>query len=607
MVRTNAIQVFSIIRLTEYMVNTVQNRKICIIMSISNISPPCARIGMPQNIDPHQPQPQPQQQYQPQPQQYQPQQPQPAAQAFQQPPPPQQPRPQQQLQPARYQQAQQQQQYQQRPPQPQQQQQQQQQPQSQFHAYQQQSAGSSSEDLSTHRIQPIATLTPHQNKWTIKARVTSKSNIREWTNARGSGKLFSADLVDADGGEIRMTGFSDCIDKFYHLLEVNKVFLISRATLKAANRRFTAIKHDYEITLKTDSIVQPCADEGRIPTTKYSFVPISSLKPEMKDEYIDVIGIVQVAANITKIMTRAGHELSKRNLTLADKSGSSIEITLWGETAERSEVPVNSVVACKSCRISDYNGVTLSTNPQSKIELSPDIPEALALKAWWDAEGSSAPVYAKTASSFQGGGRTFQDKVVTFAQLKEEQAVLSQSPESREFYQVTGTVTLFRRDNNKFFYMACPNTNSGKECNRKVTDNGDGMFHCAACGRDFDHYNARYIMNITASDHTGSMYLSCFNESGRQLLNMDCRKLLEIKGQSESQFDAVFTERSFRKYTFKVRGQAEEYNQETRIKFSVLNATPLDWVAESRKLLQQIAEMQAQPAQQQQPQDQQML
>lgn len=51
-------------------------------------------------------------------------------------------------------------------------------------------------DLSGFPIYPIKNLNPYQNRWTIKARVTAKSEVRTWTNAKGAGKLFSVDLVD---------------------------------------------------------------------------------------------------------------------------------------------------------------------------------------------------------------------------------------------------------------------------------------------------------------------------------------------------------------------------------------------------------------------------
>lgn len=66
---------------------------------------------------------------------------------------------------------------------------------------------------------PIASLTPYQNKWVIKARVTSKTNIRTWSNARGEGKLFSMDLMD-ESGEIRATCFNDACDKYYEMIQV---------------------------------------------------------------------------------------------------------------------------------------------------------------------------------------------------------------------------------------------------------------------------------------------------------------------------------------------------------------------------------------------------
>lgn len=42
---------------------------------------------------------------------------------------------------------------------------------------------------------------------------------RRWNGARGEGKLFSFDLLDADG-EIRITAFNDQADKFFERVQV---------------------------------------------------------------------------------------------------------------------------------------------------------------------------------------------------------------------------------------------------------------------------------------------------------------------------------------------------------------------------------------------------
>lgn len=73
---------------------------------------------------------------------------------------------------------------------------------------------------------PISSLSPYQNKWVIKARVTSKSAIRTWNNAKGEGKLFSMDLMD-ESGQIRATAFRDQVDKFYDMIEVSLPFFLN--------------------------------------------------------------------------------------------------------------------------------------------------------------------------------------------------------------------------------------------------------------------------------------------------------------------------------------------------------------------------------------------
>lgn len=82
------------------------------------------------------------------------------------------------------------------------------------------------------KIVPINSLNAYQNRWTIKARVSVKGTVRRYNNARGEGKVFSFDLVDAAGGEIKVTAFTDACDKFFDLIQKGKVYMVSKASLK---------------------------------------------------------------------------------------------------------------------------------------------------------------------------------------------------------------------------------------------------------------------------------------------------------------------------------------------------------------------------------------
>lgn len=55
--------------------------------------------------------------------------------------------------------------------------------------------------------------------WKTKARVVAKSIIRNWSNAKGVGNLFTMDLMDRTG-RIRAIAFNDLVNKFYNTIEV---------------------------------------------------------------------------------------------------------------------------------------------------------------------------------------------------------------------------------------------------------------------------------------------------------------------------------------------------------------------------------------------------
>ncbi|CAN6340288.1 unnamed protein product [Urochloa humidicola] len=436
--------------------------------------------------------------------------------------------------------------------------------------------GPATKNEATRATVPVAQLNPYQERWTIKARVTSKTDLRHYNNQKGPGKVFSFDLLDAQGGEIRATCFNLQADQFFDLIEVDKVYLISRGSLKPAQKKFNPLNHEYEITVDFKTTIEVCpSDDISIPRQQYNFRQISEIESVEVGAIVDLVGIVTSVCPSATISRKDGSETQKRTLQLKDMSGRSVEVTFWGKfcDAEGQQLQVqcdsgsNPVLALKSVRVTEFNGRSVNSISSTQLKINPDFPEAERLQHWYVTEGKNAACVSLSAAS--GMGKT--DIRKTVVQIKDEDLGRSEKPD-----WITVKAAISHVNTESFCYPACTLDVNGRKCQKKVINNGDGTWLCERCDQTLPNCEYRYLLQCQIQDHTGFTYATAFQEPGVEIIGCSAEELYNIKEEDAEQFAEIIQGVRWQQFLFKLRVHEETFNDEQRVKCNIQKAEKLD-------------------------------
>ncbi|KAJ3699164.1 hypothetical protein LUZ61_002869 [Rhynchospora tenuis] len=444
------------------------------------------------------------------------------------------------------------------------------------------------------RIIPISSLNPYQGRWAIKARVTAKGDLRRYNNAKGDGKVFSFDLLDSDEGEIRVTCFNAQVDRFYDIIEAGKVYMVSKGTLKPAQKDYNHLSNEWEILLDKTSTVDLCTEEDvSIPNQKFNFILISKIEETPNNSIIDLIGIVTAANPSVPILRKNGMETQRRILYLKDMSGRSVELTLWGEFCNREgqdlQVAIDSgafpVVAVKAAKVSDFSGKSVGTVSSTQLFINPDLPETRNLREWFNNGGKET---AATSISSDNNMNTLAINEVrkNVSQIKDERLGMGDKP---DWVTVKGMISFVKTDT--FCYTACPSIIGERNCNKKVKKSSSGNWICERCEKEFKECEYRYLLQVQVQDHTGTTWVTAFQESGEEILGLPAKDLHIIKNEDmdEVRFAEIIKRCLFQQFLFKLKIKEEHHGEEHKVKVTVIKAERVDPSAESQYLLELIS------------------
>ena len=106
------------------------------------------------------------------------------------------------------------------------------------------------------------------------------------------------------------------------------------------------------------------------------------------------------------------------------------------------------------------------------------------------------------------------------AQVLDEELGLT---EEAVFFNLKATVLFVMHES--FSYPACKT----EGCNKKVVEENPGEWRCEKCDKSWSQPQYRYVIKFNVTDHTGQIWLSGFDDTGRTIMGMSADQLMEIK------------------------------------------------------------------------------
>ncbi len=395
-------------------------------------------------------------------------------------------------------------------------------------------------------------------------RVTQKDDMRTYTNAKGEGKVFSMDLLDREGTEIRATCFNDAVDKWYSVFQVGKVYKISGGSVKPARKQYTRIENDYSIILRANSKIELLRDEADdISKQKYDFAKVRDVAESSPNDTLDLLVIVESVEEMDEINSKkVGRMLKRRNMIVFDETAK-IQVSLWSTLAENYDAAlVAQVIALKGARVSDFNGKSLSAG---QIIVGPEVTQAAVLKKWWvDVQsGGTAPVLVNMSTGCGGRPAPYmcldRAKELGIGRNEDFERAHGEGTKAKgEVFECVGTITAISHSPDKPpWYKACPK-GSGEKF--KVQEDGHGKWFCERNQKVYDTYYPRYVVRFCVSDFAGQEWMVAFHEIAEQILGVPSETAHGFLAEGNNKaFEKIFTEACFKRWKFKVRARMDVY------------------------------------------------
>ncbi|EFC41135.1 replication protein A1, 70 kDa-like protein [Naegleria gruberi] len=443
--------------------------------------------------------------------------------------------------------------------------------------------------LKTKQILPLVGITPWVSDWVIKVRVTKKGELKKWSNPTKEGHLFSLELIDEDGVEIRATFFTN---KFYDHIKESKVYFMKGGKAKSADKKYSRLPHSYELTFYDNSVIEEAEDDQakNIPQGHFEFIPFEQLKTIEKKNGVDIVGVVKSIGNSEQMTIKSKQDpnaiekqTTKRELILINKDndGNIYEaaITLWGE--DNISFNIGDTVIFTALTIKEFKGgVKLSTSKSTKILTNFDLPESRrVMEQFANLETPIEEIKGVLLSAIESSG-SFKKYSLEDLDTVRVQDLEQEKFKSKTFF-IRSHFSLFKDGN--LTYCACVN----EECKSKKLkrDEMDNSYTCPLCNTKYDETTAahKYMTSVVLGDHTCTKTLTAFDKGMTLLLGVPAGDFYALDDRTKDEYKSIAQSKIA---TYMVRAGVQNNNEQgPQVRFSFVGLKEPEWAKEAKGCL----------------------
>ncbi|KAH8583810.1 replication A1 large subunit [Cryptosporidium sp. chipmunk genotype I] len=433
---------------------------------------------------------------------------------------------------------------------------------------------------------PIREVNVNRQSISVKGRIVQKSSLQ---TLKSGLRFFHLDIIDKDNDVIRVKFWRQKAEEYYNILHHGSVYILKCTgnDVVVSNTKFNDTSNPYEINFSDRCLIKKVEndDHSICKTPKYVFSTVKDIKEISVPSIVDLIGIVRQFSPCTKVISKKNNdEVSRRTISVVDKTGFLVNITLWGELAEVSDDKLsgNPVVALKSIQIKDYQGRQGSTlNGRSNMEFSIDDSKMEELRIWFDSIGSSIRFesISNLSPSESPNNIGVSEKIYSGGTLKDIRSRMEDNEfSSIQSFQVIARISKIGSINvnqqvpgdksGSLTYDACP------ACKKKVLFSTS---YCEKCDESVVP-ETKFLFPVTIEDHTCSLTVQCFHEIGSTFIKeLSASACKEMEQNNDKKLNFILNlQCMWRHYNLKIQLKAEEYNNQKKTRAIIQSAEPID-------------------------------